>query len=250
MRKYISAILLIVAFNSAFAQKVDSLRLLKDVNGGAVAFTPMAINTVTFGNGYGTNNMAFIAKLRTYTTSILPITLLSFKSIREKNAINVIWSTISERNSDYFEILKSTDGKSFSAIGVVKAAKNSDQKLNYNFKDVNPAKGTNYYQLNMVDLDGTSKKSIVVSCQFDIDKADFNVFTDASKGTVTLNVYSNKDKAAVFSVFDVSGNRVLSKNIKLQRGTNTFEFKLNTHAKMIIVQLNAEGDKQTKKLFY
>ena len=27
-------------------------------------------------------------------------------------------------------------------------------------------------------------------------------------------------------------------------------FKLDTNAKMIIVQLNSEGDKQVKKLFY
>ena len=71
MRKYISVILLLVAFNSAFAQKVDSLRLLQDVNGGGVAFTTAAVNAVNFGNGYGVSNMAFITALRNYTITTL-----------------------------------------------------------------------------------------------------------------------------------------------------------------------------------
>lgn len=251
MRKYISAILLLLAFNCSFAQKVDSLQLLKDVNGGGVAFTTIAANAVTWGNGYGTNNMAFIAKLRSYTTStILPIILSSFKPYREANAVKLAWITSSERNSDYFEVLKSTDGKTFSAIGNVKAARNSNQNLTYNFKDLYPVKGTNYYQLNMVDLDGKTKKSIIVSSNFDINKADFNVFTDANKGTITLSVNSNKSKQAIFDVYDLSGKKLLNKSLILQNGVNNFEFKLNTNAKMIIVQLNCENDKQVKKLFY
>jgi myo-inositol-hexaphosphate 3-phosphohydrolase len=63
-------------------------------------------------------------------------------------------------------------------------------------------------------------------------------------------VFSNKVKPAVFEVYDISGNKLLSKNLSLQNGLNTFEFKLNTNAKMIIVQLNSEGNKQTKKIFY
>ena len=249
IRKYIVALLLLVSYNYSNAQApVDPLQLLKDVNGGGVEFTTIAANAVTFGNGFGADNMAFITKLRDFTT--LPITLSSFKSAREANAVKLIWTTSSERNSAYFEISKSTDGRTFSKIGDVKAAGISNQHLSYSFRDVNPAKGTNYYQLTSVDIDGTIQKSIVVSASFDLDKADFGVFTDASKGIVSLNIFSDKAKSAVFEVFDLSGNRLLRKNLTLRNGSNTFEFKLITNAKMIIAQLNSEGDKQVKKLFY
>ena len=164
--------------------------------------------------------------------------------------MKLIWNTSSERNSDYFEVLKSIDGKNFSAIGVVKATGNSDNYLTYSFKDVSPVKGTNYYQLNMVDSDGEAKKSIIVSSRFDMDQADFNVTTDANKGTLSLSVHSNKSKPATFEVYDLSGNKLLSKSLSLQSGSNTFELKLTTNAKMIIVRLSSEGDKQTKKLYY
>ena len=251
MRKYLYALIMLLAFNSSYAQtKLDSLQILRDVNGGGVQFTTIAANAVTWGNGFGTNNMAFITSLRTYTTSTLPITLSSFKPVRESNAVKLNWSTSSESNSDYFEILKSTDGKKFMAIGIVKAANNSNALLNYSFKDVNPVKGANYYQLNMVDLDGTAKKSIIVSSNFDFDKADFNVFTDANKGSLSLTIFTNKVKSALFEVYDLLGNKLLSETLNLQNGTNTFEFKLNTNSKMIVVQLSSEGDKQVKKLFY
>lgn len=250
MRKYISAILLFVAYNSAVAQtKVDSLRLLQDVNGGAVAFTSIAASAATFGNGYGTNNSAFISLLRANTTA-LPITLYSITAVREANAVNLKWRTASESNSAYFEVLKSSDGKIFKAISVVPAAGNSKALVNYSFKDLAPVNGTNYYQLNMVDKDGKSKKSSVVYANFNIEKVDFNVFTDASKGTITLNIYSNKAKPASLEVYDVSGHKITSKVVTLENGGNSFEIKLNTSAKIIIVQLTSEGDKQVKKFYY
>lgn len=251
--KYIGSLLLLLAVNSSFAQApVDQRQLLKDVNGGDVVFTTIAANdaTLTWGQGYGVNNKAFIKALRDRTIAVLPITLSSLKSVKEASAVNIVWKTSSERNSDYFEVLKSTDGKIFSSIGVVRASGTSNQNITYSFKDVNPVKGTNYYQLNMIDLDGSSKESIIVSASFDLDKADFDVVTDASKGMLLLNVYSNKTKPAVFEVYDVAGNKLLNRSLNLQNGSNSFEFRILTASKIIVVQLSSEGDKQTKKFFY
>lgn len=251
MKRYICAVLLVMVYSQSFAQaKLDSLQILKDVNGGDVVFTPIAANVVTFGNGFGTNNMAFITALRNRTIAVLPITLSSFKPLREANSVKLLWKTSSEINSAYFEVLKSTDGKNFTKIEIVKAAGNSNQILSYSFRDVNPAKGSNYYQLNMVDIDGTAKKSIIVSANFDIDQPEFNVFPDANKETLSINIYSNKAKPAVFIVFDLSGDKLLSKNLILQSGINNFQYKFHTSAKIIIAQLDSDGNKQVKKLFY
>lgn len=251
IKGYVTAAVILFSFSYAIGQeKLDSLQMLKDFNGGGVVFTLIAANAASFGNGYGVNNMAFITALRAHTNAILPVTLSSFKSFRDPNTVKLIWITTSESNSDYFEVLKSTDGKTFSAIGVVKAAGNSSKILTYSFKDVNPATSTNYYKLDMIDLDGTGKKSIIVSSNFDIDKADFNVFANANNGTLSLNIYSDKVKPAIFEVFNLSGSKLLIKNLVLESGSNNFEFKLSTNAKMIIVQLNSEGDKQVKKIFF
>lgn len=253
MRKYICVVAgLLLFLNQSFGQtKLDSLQILKDVNGGDVVFTTVAsadVATLSFGNGFGTNNMAFIASLRAHTNVVLPITLASFKPKKESNAIELLWTTSSERNSDYFEILKSIDGNKFKGIGLVKAAGNSNQTLAYSFKDLNPSKGNNYYQLNMVDLDGSNKKSIVVSSNFDFENEDFFLRMNTEKGVLSLNVLSNKTTAATFEVFDLTGRKILKKDLILQNGVNTFDFSLNTSSKVIIVNLISEGTRIVKKL--
>lgn len=135
-------------------------------------------------------------------------------------------------------------------MGVVSASGSSNALLNYSFKDVSPISGTNYYQLNMVDKDGTSKKSTVVCANFDIEKADFNVSTNATKGTISLSVYSSRSKQAGFEVFDLQSRTLLKENLRLNEGINIFKFKLSVAPNMIIVRLNTEGDVQTKKLYF
>lgn len=251
MKKYLITFVAILAFvlNSK-AQKIDSLQLLKDVNGGDVVFTAIAANDVSWGNGYGTNNMAFITGLRNYTNSTLPISLSSFKPVKEATTLKLLWSTISEQNSDYFEVLRSTDGVNFTVLGLVSAAGNSKQKLEYVFKDTNPLNGINYYQLNMVDKDGSAKKSGIVSATFDINRPDFNVVKDVERDLINLSIYSSKLQDATLDVFEINGKLLLSKRIVLQMGNNNQAYKINTEAKIILVRLNVGGIKQTKKLFY
>lgn len=252
-RKYIiTAVLIFVVYAKSFAQaKLDSLQILKDVNGGNVVFTTVAsadVASLSFGNGFGTNNMAFIASLRARTNAVLPVTLASFRPIKEVNAVKLLWTTSSEKNSDYFEVLKSTDGSIFKVIGFVKAAENSNQILTYSFKDLNPVKGNNYYQLNMVDLDGSQKKSIVISSNFDFNQEDFFLQMNTEIGMLSLNVLSNKSKTALFEVFDLSGRSLLRKDLLLKNGVNIFDFSLNTNSQVIIVNLTSEGNKQMKKI--
>ncbi len=76
------------------------------------------------------------------------------------------WITSTELNSDYFEIERSTDAKSWINLGIVQAAGNSNAKNNYNFVDSIPESGLNYYRLKMVDLDGTFAYSRIKSVNF------------------------------------------------------------------------------------
>ncbi|WP_304068183.1 hypothetical protein [Pedobacter glucosidilyticus] len=252
IKKYISAIALMLSFSQSFGQaKLDSLQILKDVNGGGVVFTTVPsteVATLSFGNGFGVNNMAFIASLRAYTNTVLPITLSSFKPVKETNSIKLIWTTSSESNSDYFEILKSVDGSKFNVVGLVKAAGNSNQILTYSFNDINPVKGNNYYQLKMVDFDRAFEKSIIVSSSFDFEKEDFFLQMNTESGILSLNILSDKAKIALFEVFDLGGRKLFTKNLTLQNGVNNFDFSLNTNSKVIIVNLTSEGNRKVKKL--
>jgi hypothetical protein len=96
----------------------------------------------------------------------LPVTLTSFTATRSGSHALLSWQTAQEENSHDFSIEHSTNGTSFSAIGDVAAAGNSNKSTDYSFVDENPATGLNYYRLKETDLDGHSTYSQVRTVAF------------------------------------------------------------------------------------
>ncbi len=240
----------------AKAQSVDLTKLLQDINGANVAFYTTneqggAINTyadVSWGDGFGVANRAFIQSLRNL---VLPITLSKFNAKKDAEAVNLTWTTAMEKNALHFEIRRSTDGKKFEQIATVGAKGNSDSPVNYSFRDAKPASGTNYYQLKSVDRDGTFTTSIIVAVQFDLSKTEITIMANSANQTIKVNVYSPVTKAASFAVVDVSGKVLLRvKNISLQKGNNALEYTLNAAPQLLIGLLSSANDKSAYKFYY
>lgn len=95
----------------------------------------------------------------------LPVELVRFVGQRRGSEVRLSWETASERNSAYFEVERSTDGRSFTSIGQVNAAGTSAVPRSYGFTDAQLLAGTIYYRLRQVDVDGKSYYSKVVPVQ-------------------------------------------------------------------------------------
>ncbi len=127
----------------------------------------------------------------------LPIELTSFTGHKTLDGVELNWTTASERDNDYFTLLRCPDTESWEAIGNVDGAGNSTSPINYSFVDEDPLSGINYYQLEQTDTNGDHSLSHVVAIDFQ------NVFT------LTHQVGSNiswDDKYTM--VLDVSGRSV------------------------------------------
>ncbi|MBO7433789.1 MAG: T9SS type A sorting domain-containing protein [Salinivirgaceae bacterium] len=85
----------------------------------------------------------------------LPVEIASFTGRQNGNAVVLEWTTMSEKENDFFEIERSIDGINFVTIGFVQGAGNSTDKLVYSFADNAPEQGIAYYRLSQVDYDGT-----------------------------------------------------------------------------------------------
>ena len=70
------------------------------------------------------------------------------------------WSAKGNINNDHYDIERSSDGISFTKIGSVNAIASGDVQQ-YNFNDVMPLPGNNYYRLKQVDKDGSSQYSSI-----------------------------------------------------------------------------------------
>jgi len=140
----------------------------------------------------------------------LPVKLTYFNVKAEGKKAHLSWQTATEQNSDRFDIERSVDGLRFEKIGAVNAAGNSNIHIDYNFFDLAPKNGINYYRLKEVDIDSRQQFSEIRTAHFG-DDAVFALYNNPTNGSdlkLTINVLPS-----VLSVFDASGRKVKEMNI-------------------------------------
>ena len=136
----------------------------------------------------------------------LPVEIVDFTGRQDGNSVVLEWITLSEKDNDYFEIERSTDGENFVTLGRADGAGNSTIRLDYSFADNEPVQGRAYYRLSQVDYDGTRSYadrlvSVAYTAGSDIcltivpnpTRGQFNVLvTGAADGVVKLLTQSGK----------------------------------------------------------
>jgi Secretion system C-terminal sorting domain len=143
--------------------------------------------------------------------SILPIELTSFTAKSNNSTTKLYWQTASEKNNSHFAIEHSVDGDVFSKIGEVKGNGNSTITQNYQYTDVTPTKGINYYRLRQVDFDGTESVSKTVSVNFDSKVQNkVKIYPTLVKDAVSVEL--SDDSKAEIAVRDLTGRVILTQN--------------------------------------
>lgn len=100
---------------------------------------------------------------------ILPVEFGDFTVSKMAAASFLKWNTLAEINNKGFDVLRSSDGVSWSTIGYVNSKAdngNSTALLEYIFTDNAPLGRMNYYCIRQVDKDGKFKYSPVRSLNF------------------------------------------------------------------------------------
>lgn len=82
------------------------------------------------------------------------------------NAVVISWITLSETNSHYFTVLKSSGFDDFIPVGKVNASGYSNTELSYSFTDNQPYSGVSYYKLVETDLNGYETEFPVISVSY------------------------------------------------------------------------------------
>jgi hypothetical protein len=156
-----------------------------------------------------TTNVPFYSWVSTLPFSPLPVTLLYFKAKVVNKEIVISWATASEKDSDHFVIERSTNGKSFTAIGKTKAHGNSLSKKLYSLVDSEPVVGRMYYRLKAVDRDASFEYFEIVTVQFENTKS-LEVFpTLIEQGNIiTAQVNFDSSDGSAVSIIDSQGRRV------------------------------------------
>lgn len=192
----------------------------------------------TFGNtGTGFEYTGFVWSI----SSPLPVVLTQFKGYQTENVIELFWQTTSEENNEYFQIEKASNAINFEAIGSVKGAKNSSEKLNYTFRDERPAEGTNYYRLKQVDFDGKYEYSKIIAVNYSKDGV-FEIMPNPSEDYLMLKGIG---KNAKIRISDLRGNTIET----FENQTDELKITLKNYSTGVyfIQTIEPNGINQTKK---
>ncbi len=163
---------------------------------------------------------------------IVPVKLTSFYGWREGNINQLTWQTATEVNCKGFEIERSIDNINFSNVGFVATKANngnSNSTINYNYSDLKPIDGNNYYRLKQIDQDGKANYSNTIL----IKQEKFNqiritgVYPNPVKHKINVLMESPTNDMVNLMVTDMFGKIIIQEDVKLHVGENMKQLNIN-----------------------
>lgn len=169
-----------------------------------------------YGSKFGCFNLGSVA--------VLPVSIIKFSAVYNKGISNIAWTTAQEINTSRYEVLRSTDGYNYQAIGTV-TSRNSLSLQNYTFQDLNiPAGSKNiFYKLAAYDQDGTMRTSnvVVVKATGDEKRKEMSIFPNPSTSHAQASFNTDKSGLANIYVFDAAGKVILQQQASVSAGNNS-----------------------------
>lgn len=183
-------------------------------------------------NASGLSISASPASLARFTVSNaanpLPVILTAFLAERRGADGLLSWRTAQEKNSAYFAIESSTDGKTYRELGRTPGQGSSMVAHEYTYTDANMTRyGADliYYRLRSVDLDGTVAYSPIRTLNVPLEGLAFEVYpTRLPTGQALLGrVRTPEAGPATLLITDVLGRFVLRQTLNLTIGSTALE---------------------------
>jgi G8 domain len=179
------------------------------------------------------------------SSSVLPINFEYFTGRRQNENHQLSWKLNCENGSDHFEIERSTDGNNFKNIGTV--AINNGCLTAFNFSDISPIAGKNYYRLKLINVNGRASFSNIILLLNQKDGFELvGLFPNVVKTTAVLNVSSaNKGRIDV-NVLDGQGRLIQQLTSDLISGLNQIDMNFSSLAAggYFVKVVSENGDEQ------
>ena len=231
---------------------LSQLRLLVDDDGdfssGATILSPTSTdainNTVSFLRNFNTGQYYTLASVE---NAALPVTLISFSAQAQENGqVRLNWSTASEVSNSFFTVERSQDGINFELIGTREGAGNSDRTINYEFTDLYPEAGANFYRLKQTDFNGEFEYSEVL-----------RVFVNANSGEISFRLFPNPvsknqeltleinggipaNNQLQYEIVSLKGRKLLSGELEIERNRATINIG-HWNSGLYLLRINGEG---------
>lgn len=179
------------------------------------------------------------------TPIVLPITLQRFDAIKVATKAQLDWTTASEENLAYFEIERSHDGLHFESLGRVQAVGNSHREQAYQYTDVQPFVGDNYYRFKAVDNDESFSYSPVRVLNFEKAATPVSIMPNPVEDVLRIQLTQEASSLRI-ELFALDGRLICTRFVHVQ---NNYEFDMRSmSAGFYFLRLTIDGDTQTLKV--
>ncbi|MFN0291033.1 pectinesterase family protein [Pedobacter helvus] len=182
---------------------------------------------------------------------VLPITGLTFNAKKAGNTAALSWSTATESNTSHFEVQRSKNGQTFETIGTRKATGESSSVKTYQFTDINPVSGNNYYKIKAVDNDGKFSETSVQALKFDLQQAAFTVYPNpVTNHEINFVLTTTKATQVEIKVFSLDGRMLQTEKADVQQANASFKISLNRNIPqgVYLVKLSGADVNQVAKI--
>ena len=188
--------------------------------------------------------------IRVDVVNALPARLGDF-IVKLQSIGNVLlqWNTLSESNTQSFEVAHSTEGVEYIPVAIVQAKGNSTHTTKYNYLHHSPVKGRNYYRITLKDKDGKFTvypiRAIVIDSK---NNGGPVVFPNPVVGK-RLNIAVNKNEGLyTLKLINAAGQVVLALRENLSQSISTIQLPGNIIPGSYTLSLERDEIKMEKQI--
>ena len=187
----------------------------------------------------------------TPTPITLPVKLINFQGSIHNNKGQLKWAVADNETGDHFQVLRSTDGKNFTEAGVVfingKAGAES-----YSFSDAAELGATTFYQLKIVNKNGSIAYSNIITLKSTAAKraTSLTILQNPVAATLNFSYAATAGGQTNVAIYTTSGVKVYSSRISSLKGTNAVSLPLDRHFApgTYILELSNGTDRNVAKM--
>ncbi|MBI1226611.1 MAG: T9SS type A sorting domain-containing protein [Bacteroidetes bacterium] len=194
-------------------------------------------------SGIGGEDLTFMVNT---TNTSLPVELVNFDAKIQDAQVRLNWKTASEQNNAGFEVEHSMNGHDWETIGFVNGNVTTTEIMQYQFVDMYPDAGVNYYRLHQIDFNGDYEYSKVQSVKLEFtDNA--SIFPNPAQPGSILTIGGLGENVESVMLMDFNGRQILQKS-----NVNDESLKLDLPSYLPIgfytLAIISEGKKQVQKI--
>ncbi len=174
--------------------------------------------------------------------------MLDFNGAVQNATVLLKWKTENEKNINYYEVQHSFNGRDYEFLGNVRSLGESSLENNYSTLDAR-AGAINYYRLKIVDKNGSSIFSKIISVNMPGARQKIYVLTNPFKNDINLRLVNQPKEQVNLKLYNTAGSLIVAKNF--QSGSNFIQFALpsNTLSKGIyLLEAKVDGELFTYRL--